>query len=111
MRRKTVLKILGLVALGVVATSGRASDKSARTTQSVVGARGMQTNLFLVEGMHCNGCAGGLRSELKAARGVANADVVLSNKTATVIYDAAKTNPEKLIHVIQESGFKGALKP
>lgn len=111
MRMKKVHSFLGFAVVGLVAISAIAADKSARTTTSVVGTRGMQTNLFLVEGMHCNGCAGGLRSELKAARGVANAEVVLTNKTATVVYDAAKTNPEKLLHVIKESGFKGALKP
>lgn len=97
--------------MGVAIVSSVAGEKPARTGKPAVRTVGLQTNLFLVDGMHCQGCAGGLRSELKAAKGVASADVVLSNKTATVVYDPLKVTPEKLIHVIQESGFKGALKP
>lgn len=108
---KSAQWFVGLLALGVLVVSGTAGDKSVRATKPVVRPAGLQTNLFLVDGMHCQGCAGGLRSELKAAKGVTSADVVLSNKTATVVYDPLKITPAKLIHVIQESGFKGALKP
>lgn len=108
---KTFRVLLSVTTLGMVVLTGMAADKAVGAKSSKVRPTGLMTNYFLVEGMHCNGCAGGLRSELKSTRGVSSADVVLSNRTATVVYDPAKATPEKLLHVIQESGFKGALKP
>jgi copper chaperone len=65
------------------------------------------TNHFAIVGMTCNGCAGGLKAELKLATGVASADVSLTNKLAVVAYDTNRTSAIKLVKVIKEAGFEG----
>lgn len=69
------------------------------------------TNTFKIIGMHCAGCANGLRSELKMAPGVAAASVTLSNELAVVSYDTNRTTIKKLLKVIKESGFQGKMQP
>jgi copper chaperone CopZ len=65
------------------------------------------TNEFTITGMHCNGCAQGLGSELRRARGVASATVSFTNGLAVVAYDTNRTSTVKLVKVIEEAGFKG----
>ena len=81
-------------------TVTQAADKSAQVTANA-------TNRFAVSGMTCNGCAGGLKAELKSAPGVALAEVSLTNKLAVVAYDTNRTSPAKLVKVISEAGFEG----
>lgn len=64
------------------------------------------TNQFAITGMTCNGCAGGIKAELKLAPGVASADVSLTNKLAVVAYDTNRTSVAKLVKVITEAGFE-----
>jgi copper chaperone CopZ len=64
------------------------------------------TNEFTITGMHCNGCAQGLGSELQRARGVASATVSFTNRLAVVAYNTNRTSTAKLITVIEEAGFK-----
>lgn len=67
------------------------------------------TNKFAITGMTCNGCAGGLKAELKLAPGVAAAEVLLTNKLAVVAYDTNRTDQTKLLKAIKEAGFEGKL--
>ena len=67
------------------------------------------TNQFRITGMHCAGCAGGLEAELRLTPGVARATVTLTNATAVVAFDTNRVATAKLLKVIQEAGFKGAL--
>ena len=64
-----------------------------------------QTNWFKISGMHCNGCAGGIRSELRQTAGVADATVSFTNKLAMVAYDTNSVTPKQLIGVIKEAGY------
>jgi copper chaperone CopZ len=63
------------------------------------------TNRFVVSGMHCDGCAQGITSELKRAPGVAFASVSFSNKLAIIAYDTNRISPKGLQKVIVEAGF------
>ena len=67
------------------------------------------TNRFAVSGMHCDGCAKGITSELKRAPGVAAATVSFTNKLAVVAYDTNRTTLKALQKVIVEAGY--AAKP
>jgi len=89
----------------VCVTVARAAEKPVTITANA-------TNRFSISGMTCNGCAGGLKAELKGAPGVAFAEVSLTNKLAVVAYDTNRTSPVKLVKVITEAGFEGKpLKP
>ncbi len=67
------------------------------------------TNTFRITGMTCAGCAGGLEAELRLTPGVARAIVTLTNSTAVVAFDTNRVATAKLLKVIEEAGFKGAL--
>jgi copper chaperone CopZ len=64
------------------------------------------TNRFVVSGMHCDGCAQGITSELKRAPGVAFASVSFSNKLAVIGYDTNRISAKGLKKVIVEAGFE-----
>ena len=64
------------------------------------------TNRFTITGMHCDGCANGLTSELKRTPGVASASVTFSNKLAVVAFDTNRVTTAKLVKVTEEAGFK-----
>lgn len=60
-----------------------------------------------VTGMHCDGCAAGLTSELRRVGGVAAAEVSLTNKTAVVSYDTNRVAMAGLLKAVSEAGFEG----
>lgn len=63
------------------------------------------TNRFTITGMHCQGCANGLASELRRVAGVAAATVTLTNRLAVVSFDTNRTSARRLIAVIEEAGY------
>ena len=91
------LKLGMITALASATLATLAADKPTLTANA--------TNQFTITGMHCDGCAGGLTAELKAARGVATAEVTFSNQLAVVAYDTNKVNTAQLTKVIKEAGF------
>jgi copper chaperone CopZ len=68
------------------------------------------TNRFNITGMTCEGCAGGLRSELARVKGVATARVALTNREAVVVFDTNRVTSAQLLRAISEAGFTGKLK-
>jgi copper chaperone CopZ len=64
------------------------------------------TNWFAISGMHCDGCAKGLTSELKRAPGVVNASVSFTNKLAMVAYDTNRISLKALQVVVTEAGYE-----
>lgn len=105
MRSSTILTILA--AAVVLAAAGlRSGDQPSQPSQANA------TNRFTITGMHCNGCAQGLTSELKRARGVVSASVSFTNRVAVVAFDTNRTTTAALVKAIEEAGFKARkLKP
>lgn len=62
---------------------------------------------FAVKGMTCEGCVGGLRSELLAATGVKLAEVSLKAGQAVVVCETNRTDAAQLLKVIKDAGFEG----
>lgn len=69
-----------------------------------------QTVVLDIKGMHCTSCASGIEAMLRRVDGVTKADVTFEDKIATVAYDPAKANAEKIIAAIEKMGYKAALK-
>lgn len=67
------------------------------------------TNWLAISGMHCEGCARGITSELKRTPGVVRAEVSFTNKLAVVAYDTNRVSLKTLQDVIAEAGY--AAKP
>jgi copper chaperone CopZ len=104
-----------LASLIVMAGCSRASKTEPNHTQTTNAPALLTTNLFpgqgafrfAIAGMTCEGCAGGLRSELLAATGVQAAEVSLKAAQAVVICDTNRTGRAQLLKVIKEAGFEG----
>jgi copper chaperone len=65
----------------------------------------METVTLNVEGMTCGGCVASVTRVLKATPGVENAVVRLDAKSATVIFDPARTSVPVLKSVIEDAGY------
>ena len=65
----------------------------------------METAKLNVEGMSCQGCVASVTRVLKAVPGVDDAVVTLRPGTATVTYDAARTNVDALKAAIEDAGY------
>ena len=69
----------------------------------------MQTVVLNIGGMNCGGCVKNVTGILQGVDGVASAAVSLEEKTATVSFDPAKTNPAALIEAVEDGGFDASL--
>jgi copper chaperone len=65
----------------------------------------METTTLRIEGMTCGGCVASVTRVLKAVPGVSEADVTLTPGTATVTFDATRTNVPALRVAIEDAGF------
>lgn len=61
-----------------------------------------------ISGMHCASCAANIENALEKVDGVKSANVNFATEKATVEYDPAKTNIEKLILAVEKAGYKAA---
>jgi Cu2+-exporting ATPase len=68
-----------------------------------------QALTLVVENMHCGACMSAVERALRAGRGVKSARVNLSTKRVLVQYDAAETEPQALIEVLDRAGFRAAV--
>jgi copper chaperone CopZ len=59
-----------------------------------------------ISSMDCAACALNIQSVLRKESGVQHAQVSFDTKEAVVRYDATRISPEKLIAVIDQTGFK-----
>jgi copper chaperone len=89
------------VLLAVTAESPSAGHRKSRA------GVGNSTNTFVVQGMHCDGCAKGLCSELKSTPGVSGAVVTLSNRLARIVFDSNRVDTVRLLKVVEDAGFSG----
>lgn len=64
-----------------------------------------ETVTFTV-GMHCKNCVKKVTDNISFEKGVKDLKVSLEDKTVTITYDPAKTNPETLMKAIEKLGYK-----
>lgn len=68
----------------------------------------MESITLKVKGMTCMGCVNSVTRVLKAAPGVANAQVTLEPAEARLEYDAALTDPQRLKAAVEDAGYEVA---
>lgn len=61
-----------------------------------------------VEGMTCQGCVRSVEKKLSNVPGVASARVDLAAKTASVEYDSAQTDADRMIAAVEQIGFQAS---
>jgi copper chaperone CopZ len=66
------------------------------------------TNQFRISDMYCEGCAGGITSELKRTAGVVYVNVSLTNKLAIVAYDTNRLTSSNIVQVVKDAGYTAA---
>ncbi len=66
----------------------------------------MTTKTFTVNGMKCMGCVANVEKTLKGIDGINDVNVDLKAKTATVVYDEAKTGFADMKEAITAIGFE-----
>jgi len=71
-------------------------------TASTTTAASLETIKFQVEGMTCGGCAAEVQSALRAVAGVQKAEVSFDWKQATVVFDPAETDRQKLAEAVKK---------
>lgn len=59
-----------------------------------------------ISGLHCASCVLPIEKALKSLDGVRSAEVNYATGKAYIVYDPAKTGPERLCQVIERSGYK-----
>ncbi len=67
-----------------------------------------QTCVIKVNGMTCNGCASKIKSALENIEGIKSAEVSLASRSATVVYDDAVVNQDKMIKTVDDLGYKAS---
>jgi mercuric ion binding protein len=68
-----------------------------------------QTAVLDVQNMTCSMCSITIHKALEKVPGVIDAKVDYDHKTATVKYDAEKTNPSALVKATTNAGFPSTL--
>ncbi|HEV2398204.1 MAG TPA: cation transporter [Candidatus Sulfotelmatobacter sp.] len=68
-----------------------------------------QTTVLDIQNMTCTMCSITIHKALEKVPGVIEATVDYDHKTATVKYDADKTNPSALMKATTNAGFPSAL--
>lgn len=63
-----------------------------------------------IPGMNCAACALNIEAVLRKQDGVSQAEVSFDTKEALVRYDTSKLSPQKIISVIDQTGFKAKVK-
>ena len=72
-------------------------------------ANGLSRAVIPVDGLSCVACEIPVRHALRKIDGVKTIYVSAATKTATVEYEAAKTNPDQLAAAINSTGYRASL--
>src|SRR5229473_1107187 len=72
-------------------------------------SNGLSRTVISVDGLRCVACEIPVRHALRRIEGVKAIYVSAATKTATVEYEPAKTNPERLVAAINSTGYRTSL--
>lgn len=65
----------------------------------------MQTIVFHIDGMTCQGCVHSIEQALNAQTGVNHIKIDLANHSAEITFDPQYVNIQNLIQTIEDTGF------
>jgi len=65
-----------------------------------------QVLVFDIKGMHCSGCASGIKAMLVRVEGVTKAEVSYEETRARVEYDPDRTTSATIIETVEKLGYK-----
>ena len=68
----------------------------------------METTVLKVKGMTCGGCVRSVKTVLESIQGVSGAEVSLEKAQATVTYDPAKADVNRMKEAVTDAGYEVA---
>ena len=68
----------------------------------------METTVLKVNGMTCGGCVRSVQNVLESIQGVSSAEVSLEKAQATVIYDPAQADVNRMKEAVTDAGYQVA---
>ena len=68
----------------------------------------METTVLKVNGMTCGGCVRSVKNVLESIQGVISAEVSLEKAQATVTYDPAKADVNRMREAVTDAGYQVA---
>jgi copper chaperone CopZ len=101
----STLFVFGFAGLNV----GRYVFASAPVAGQTQLADGLNRVIISVDGLSCVACEIPVRHALRKIDGVKSVQVNAGTKTATVDYEASKTNPDQLVAAISSTGYRASL--
>ncbi len=109
---RTAIATAAVLMLAAGAGASALIVRAQRTADASTATAAVKTERVVVaiEGMHCGGCASGIKAMLKRTSGVVSAEVSYEAGEANVEYDAAKTSREKIVEAITNMGYKVSVK-
>ncbi len=109
---RAAIATAAVLMLAAVAGASALIVRAQRTTDASTATTAVKTERVVVaiEGMHCGGCASGIKAMLKRTPGVVAAEVNFESKEANVEYDPAGTSHEKIVEAITNMGYKASVK-
>ena len=109
--RRIVLAVVGVFAIAVAGAFGLVVRAQLPTgSNTIIATPKTERVVIAIEGMHCGGCASGVKAMLKRTSGVVSADVSFEQKEAKVDFDSSATSREKIVEAINNMGYKASLK-
>ncbi len=66
----------------------------------------MQDALFKIDGMHCDGCAGRIKTLLEREPGVRAAEVSFTSKQVRVKFNPRSVDDGRLVELMETAGFE-----
>ncbi|MDQ3666884.1 MAG: cation transporter [Acidobacteriota bacterium] len=109
--RRMVLAVVGVFAIAVAGAFGLVVLAQLPTaSNTIIAIPKTERVVIAIEGMHCGGCASGVKAMLKRTAGVVSADVSFEQKEAKVEFDSSATSREKIVEAINNMGYKASVK-
>jgi len=68
----------------------------------------METTVLKVNGMTCGGCVRSVKNVLESIQGITSAEVSLEKAQATVTYDPAKADVNRMKEAVTDAGYQVA---
>ncbi|SHM88875.1 heavy-metal-associated domain-containing protein [Flavobacterium chilense] len=109
MKKYFLIPIVGLALLSFQANAQCCHPVELQSKLEKSNQQVMKTVQLKITGMTCAGCSNHVSSALKKTTGVIEQIIQYPGDIAIINFDATKTSPEKLIKVIETSGYKAVL--
>ncbi len=98
----SALLLIGITQINAQCCNPIASTAETESTNQHAG----ETLKLKITGMTCAGCSNHISNTLKEVDGIIEHKVEYPGDLASIQYDPSKTNPEAIIKVIEQTGYK-----